>query len=207
MSDVYTAADWITALLATVALTMVALGPRDIEVARGIFGIAAFLTILRWEMWSFTTDSPWYARALVGAMLGATSLGGVPAFWQWARIREANQANVPADQASRIESDAKTAPLTYSPPTKIKVELVIDEVSDDNGLFHLNVTNMGETDTIITSVHIRGGELVTRERSRFLSRPLQAGSTISINGLPVNGLMKTRAMSVAVEYEEGSKNN
>ena len=89
MGDIYTAADWVAAVLIAVALMLVGLAHREIRVARVMLGVGAGLTVIRWIMWSLTTDVPWPYRAVVGGIIGAALLGGLPSLWAWALDREA----------------------------------------------------------------------------------------------------------------------
>jgi hypothetical protein len=88
MADIFVLFDWVGALLLAGALAMVALTHKEMRVARLLLICGSVLTVVRWAMWSFVTDTGWPLRAIVGGVLGAMLLSTVPAFWHWTRDRE-----------------------------------------------------------------------------------------------------------------------
>jgi hypothetical protein len=64
MGDVYLSFDFVAALLAAGALAMVAFAHRELRAARMMFAIAAIVTSVRWVMWAFETEVPWWVAQL-----------------------------------------------------------------------------------------------------------------------------------------------
>lgn len=87
MDSIIAAIDFVIAVLLAAALAMVAFAHRELRAARLMLLIAATYTIARWLMWSFSTDQPWIVRGIVGAIVGALILGGLPALYKWAKER------------------------------------------------------------------------------------------------------------------------
>jgi hypothetical protein len=94
MGDVFTAFDVVYGLLAAGALAMVAFAHKELKAARVLIILVGVLMSLRWIMWSFSTEQPWQVRSLVGAVIGALILGGLPALYSWARERGQTSQNV-----------------------------------------------------------------------------------------------------------------
>jgi len=112
MSEIFTLLDWVGALLIAGALAMTALTHKEIPAVRNLLLIGAGLTVLRWLMWAFSTDTSWPLRSLAGALIGALLLGALPALWQWAREKE---RAIPNDSAS-VTLDNKISFNCYHGP-------------------------------------------------------------------------------------------
>jgi hypothetical protein len=83
MTEILPAIDIIYGLLFTFAVGMAALTHREIKAARGVAIAATLLLAVRWGVWAFVTDQPWYLRALGGALVGGFIFGAIPAGLQW----------------------------------------------------------------------------------------------------------------------------
>lgn len=87
MESVFTALDTVFGLLFAGALSMIAFTHRELKAARLILVLAAVLLAARWSMWAILTQTPWWGRAIAGAVVGGVILGGLPALWHWSRER------------------------------------------------------------------------------------------------------------------------
>lgn len=84
MGDFYNVLDWASGLLVAAAIGVITLTHKELRAARVALMIGAWIAIVRWVMWSFTTDAPWLMRAAIGAVIGAIILGGLPPLWRLA---------------------------------------------------------------------------------------------------------------------------
>lgn len=107
MVDFFSVLDWIAALLFGGALGMTALGTKELNAARLMIWAALVISILRWTMWAFASDQPWYVRALVGGALGAFLLAAIPAALHW----------IAAKQPAVSPNESQSAPAPTPPPT------------------------------------------------------------------------------------------
>ena len=114
MADFLYACDWIAALLFAGALAMTALTHKELGAAKLMIWCALALSIIRWTMWAFTTEQPWYYRVLIGAVIGGFLLAAIPASLKWIATREA-------------EVIEPKAPIAQ--PRKSKTELKIEEAN------------------------------------------------------------------------------
>lgn len=91
---------------------MIAFSHKEHQAARLMLIAVAILTILRWVMWSITTESPWWVRGILGAAFGALLLILVPALWQWSKEKIASD-NLPVQTqvvSPSIASKGSTEP-------------------------------------------------------------------------------------------------
>jgi hypothetical protein len=88
MEDAFIAFDTVVGLLVAASLAMVVFTHRELQIARLLLALGAAVLSVRWVFWSMAIDHPWWLRALVGAVVGAIILAGVPAFWKWSKERE-----------------------------------------------------------------------------------------------------------------------
>jgi hypothetical protein len=110
MGDVYTALDWVGALLIAGALAMIAFAHKELKAARLMLLAGAGLTIMRWIIWSFTTDAPWPWRAFLGAIFGALILAAVPALWHWS-IERSHATDTPNTMPAAVAKPPQTLTL------------------------------------------------------------------------------------------------
>ena len=87
MDSVFVALDAVFAVLLAGAFAMITFTHREIKAARIILIIASAVLVSRWLMWGFVTNSPWWARGIAGALIGALIVGGLPAVWRWSKER------------------------------------------------------------------------------------------------------------------------
>jgi hypothetical protein len=83
MADIFSAADWVAALLFAGALAMTALSDKELRAAKLFVWIAVVLCMARWGVWAVITDSAWPIRAVVGALMGGFVFAAVPSAFQW----------------------------------------------------------------------------------------------------------------------------
>ena len=100
MDSLFTALDWISGIFVAAIFAMIVLSPSEREAVRWMIGITCAVIILRFTMWAFVTDSTWWIRGLIGALIGALLLVGVPALWRMSK-------NEPASNP----------PIAVTPPT------------------------------------------------------------------------------------------
>jgi hypothetical protein len=103
MESLLYALDTVMVLLATGALGMAAT-PFEVraKAARLMFLLAAGFLAIRWIMWTFETDSPWWIRAVIGAVVGGFLLAALPAAWIW--TKNWVQPNGGSDNKSHVEN-------------------------------------------------------------------------------------------------------
>jgi hypothetical protein len=99
MEYVLLAIDSAWTILLAGALAMVALSSRELKAARLVLTIAVVLFIIRWIMWGFSTDASWTIRAVVGAIVGALILAGLPALYKWAKEKEMPEEKTKSEHA------------------------------------------------------------------------------------------------------------
>lgn len=107
MGDLCTVVDWAAGIFLAGALTMIAFEEQN--AARAMLVAAASLTVVRWIMWSLITDSPWWLRGIIGAVIGAVLLTLVPSLWALSIGKSA----VAESQQSQV---APTAPVNLQSP-------------------------------------------------------------------------------------------
>jgi hypothetical protein len=85
MENVLYAADAVYGLLFLVAGVLAALEPRrdHVRIARNLVIIGSVIVAVRWSTWAVTTEAPWPARGIVGALIGATLFILVPGVLHW----------------------------------------------------------------------------------------------------------------------------
>jgi hypothetical protein len=88
MESLFAALDTVCGLVVTGAVAMIAFAHRELKAARLLLGIASLTLVIRWDMWSFVTATRWWGRALVGALIGALIVAGLPSLWMWSKERE-----------------------------------------------------------------------------------------------------------------------
>ena len=107
MDSLYTAVDYICAILVAGVLGMIAFSHKEHQAARLMLLAAGGLTIVRWTMWSLNTGSPWWIRGIIGALLGAMLLILMPALWQWSKAKIAD--NDKRDANTTLKTPAQKA--------------------------------------------------------------------------------------------------
>ncbi len=128
MVDVFVLFDWVGGILIAGALALIAFTHKEIRTARLLLALGSILTVIRWLMWSFTTDAGWQFRALAGGVLGALLLAGLPALWAWTRDREqparaeqaANEETSQAEAAKSLDNAVSIQCSQSSPPTRYR---------------------------------------------------------------------------------------
>jgi hypothetical protein len=88
MEDAFIVFDTAVGLLVAASLAMAVFTHRELQVARLLLVLGSAVLSARWVFWSMVIEHPWWLRALVGAIVGAIILAGVPAFWKWSKERE-----------------------------------------------------------------------------------------------------------------------
>jgi hypothetical protein len=114
VGEIFSALDWASGLLLAGALAVITLTYKEMRAARIALAVGAAIAILRWLMWSYTTDAPWLARAGIGAVIGALILGGLPPLWRLA-LERASQSPAPS-QTVEPSPIAGRAPLPQPAP-------------------------------------------------------------------------------------------
>jgi hypothetical protein len=109
MENFFLALDAAYGILVPGGLSMIAFTHKEMKAARVTLMIAAVVLSFRWLMWGFVTDTPWWGRSLVGAVVGALVLGGLPAVWMWSKERE-TPAPSPGAPISATTPPPRSAP-------------------------------------------------------------------------------------------------
>lgn len=99
---------------------MVAFAHRELRAARLMMVLAGGCLGVRWMVWGFSTDQPWWLRGIVGAFVGGTLLAGLPALYQWAKEKESDYTSPkPSDLIHALPVPA-VLPIAPNAPTSIE---------------------------------------------------------------------------------------
>jgi hypothetical protein len=94
MDSLFSVLDWIGAALIAAIFAMNILSHAERKAMRLLVLAASGAVFLRWFMWALTTDSSWWMRGLIGALIGALLFVGAPALWRKTKIE--SPQNVPS---------------------------------------------------------------------------------------------------------------
>ncbi|WP_020173628.1 hypothetical protein [Methyloferula stellata] len=123
MADLFTAADWISALIFCAALAMTALSIKEIRLARLLIWIALLICTARWGAWAMITEANWMIRGVVGALMGGFILAAIPAAFHWIKSKDGEAAaQTPSSNSGAMPTGAQQPSL--DPPrgsTGIKI--------------------------------------------------------------------------------------
>jgi hypothetical protein len=106
-------------------------------------------------------------------------------------------------QPTATEIAEQVAKLLKTPAApQLKLELVIDEIRADDAGFRFIATNIGTLEmTVVAWNYYIEGEMSASERpASMIKRELAPSARLALMGLPINGLIKRRNISVEVEY-------
>ena len=106
MDSLFSALDWIGASLITAIFAMNILSHSERKAMRWLVLAASTAVFLRWFMWALTTDSSWWMRGFIGALIGALLFVGAPAMWRKSKT-----------ESSQSAPSIATPPASSTPPT------------------------------------------------------------------------------------------
>lgn len=157
MESVFTAFDVVNGLLAAGALAMIAFARKGLKAARLLIVIFAILMSARWIMWAVSTDQPWWARAIIGGLIGALLLSALPALYFWTQDREATESTniVPANKPP---TPAQAAPTPQSTAIQFGPNATGNKVRVRTGIFGFDrgVASEGKDNSVDSGVISRG---------------------------------------------------
>ena len=194
---------------------MIAFAQRELKATRIILVVCAVSIIARWTMWSFIAETPWWGRSLVGGIVGALVLGGLPALWTWSLERERSLhvpvvivlLKIPALGSLRYVVATMRVNIPSNNPTRASAQMEITVHNDNDFLIEFLARMNGRVN----------GTPGPRGEISFTGYvyPNQNGYLVydGINDIPVHDTSYTNDPSLSgildydVRYKEASSND
>lgn len=198
MESVLLAADTACGLLFLVAGVLAALqSQRDLAIAKWLIWIGAALMAIRWVGWAAATDTPMWARAVVGALLGGLLFALLPASIHWINDRQRGGDTPPHESIQPPPPASVPTPATHP---HIRLSLVVESVTKDDVAFHVAATNAGisAAEVVGYAYTTEAGSMV--EPGNLMPRKLYPGDSVNFPGQPGNRLIKLRRLDVYLRY-------
>ena len=171
MDSLYTAVDYICAILVTGVLGMITFSHKEHQAARLMLLVAGGLTIVRWTVWSINTESPWWIRGIIGGLLGATLLILMPALWNWSKAKITQQT-----QAQKMD-ELQTVKPSASATSQDSKEQTAQEVPIRRGGYGMIFENSKKV--TIEGATIKGNEtgISSKNVETFVGKKLEITGT------------------------------